>query len=55
VKAKLVGGTALDWVCAHGANSRWGISVSTACKEQHGLAKASYSDRRNPYSWFCHS
>jgi hypothetical protein len=54
VKAKLVGGTALDWVCAHGANSRWGISVSTACKEQHGLPKASYSDRSNPYSWYCH-
>ena len=52
--AKLVGGTALDWVCSAGKHDRWGISVSTACREQHGLAKASYKNRSDPYSWFCH-
>ncbi len=53
-RAKLVGSSALDWVCASGTHNRWGISVSTACKEQHGLPKAAYSDRKNPYSWYCH-
>lgn len=53
--AKLVGTkTALDWVCTQGKNDRWGIRVSQACKEQHNLPKASYSDRKNPYTWFCH-
>ncbi len=53
-RAKLVGSTALDWVCAHGQHNRWGISVSTACREQHGLPKASYVKRSDPYSWHCH-
>jgi len=53
-RAKLLGSTTLDWVCAHGTHSRWGISVSTACKEQHGLPKASYTNRNDPNSWYCH-
>ncbi|BBU58617.1 hypothetical protein KU6B_48820 [Mameliella alba] len=53
-RAKLVGKTALDWVCASGQHNRWGISVSTACREQHGLPKASYGNRNDPYSWTCH-
>lgn len=53
-KAKLVGGTALDWVCAQGTDSRWGISGNKACREQHDLPRASFTKRNDPYSWYCH-
>lgn len=55
-KAKLIGKTAGDWVCEQSAGNRRPISVSSACKLQHGkkrFKKAKAINWNNPYSWKC--
>lgn len=53
VDARLVEYSALGWQCYKNASETWGISVSRACSDQHGLPKASYLDQADPYSWYC--
>lgn len=48
-KAVLKGKTALDWVC----QTNNGIHAKKACQQQHGTNKVGYTDRSNPYSWYC--
>ena len=53
--AQLLGGSqTTDWVCRTGSWGSKGINGNLACQEQHGLPKASYTDRSDPYSWYCH-
>lgn len=53
VDARLVTFSALGWQCYQDASTSWGISVERACQDQHGLPRAAYTDRADPYSWEC--
>ena len=48
-KAVLNGKTALDWVC----QTNNGINAKQACQQQHGTKRTGYTDKNNPYSWYC--
>lgn len=50
VDARMVKFSALGWQCYKNASKSWGISVKQACKDQHGLPKAAYTDKTDPYS-----
>lgn len=53
VDARLVKFSALGWQCYKNASKFWGISVKQACKDQFGLPRATYTDKSDPYSWYC--
>ncbi|MBL1321185.1 MAG: RICIN domain-containing protein [Methylophaga sp.] len=48
-KAVLNGKTALDWVC----QTNEGINARKACQQQHGTKQTGYTEKSNPYSWYC--
>ena len=54
---QLNGGTVYDWKCAqrqpNGTVKQFGINVGHACSVQQRTWSHNFSNRNNPYSWYC--
>jgi hypothetical protein len=54
---RLDGNTVYDWYCDQrqpdGKVNRFGINVGHACAVQRNTWSHGFSNRNNPYSWYC--